>query len=327
MGGFIGHIVDSVTDAFEDIVDVVSDAAKDVVKIAEEAAKTITDVSMSVTGIKWLDEQLTGGLIYNTIQGTIGNIAGTLQGAVEGDWTKFRDSALGILTTAVAVSAIVAGTVTGQWWAVAAGVTVLDAQYNQGEMLRRTIDIAAHIETAITGTHYLEEYAVEIQMLISVAATLGAGYVGAPYLYNDVLNIPAITAQWAAELEAMRQVISSGYGLYQIYSAVVSIQASQVYWEEQLREYERQLREWMAKAQAAKDQWFNMMTNPNIINRIMPGGDMFNLGSGHDLWSVTSVAEPKYMLGIIDTSDTDMDRLMNNRFYAQSPGTDGFKIN
>lgn len=326
MGGFIGDIVDSATDAFEDIVDVVSDAAKDVVEIAESAAKTITDVSMSVTGIKWLDEQLTGGLIYNTIQGAIGNISGTLQGAVEGDWTKFRDGAMGIVTTVVAVAAIVAGAVTGQWWAVAAGVAVLDAQYNEGELLRRTIDIAAQIETAITGTRYIEEYAMEIQMLLTVAATLGAGYVGVPYIV-DVSGLGALTAKWAAELEMMRQAIGTGYGLYQIYSAVELIRASQEYWLEQLRAYELALREWMAKAQAAKDQWFDMMTNPNIINRIMPGGDLYSMGAGHDLWSVTNVAEPRYMLGLIDTGDAEMDRMMNDRFYAQAPGTDGFKIN
>jgi len=232
----------------------------------------------------------------------------------------------GLVTTAVAVAAIAVGTVTGQWWAVAAGVVVLDAQHNQGELLERTISVAANIETAVTGTHYIEAYAAEIQMLITAGASLYAGYVGTPVIV-DLSGIGALTAKWAAELEMMRQAIGTGYGLYQIYSAVELIRASQEYWLEQLRAYELALREWMAKAQAAKDQWFDMMTNPNMINRIMPGGDLYMMGAGHDLWSVTSVAEPRYMLGMIDTNDTEMDRMMNNRFYAQAPGTDGFKTN
>lgn len=324
MGGFVGDVFDSVTDTFEDIVDVVSDAAKDIVDLASDTAKLITDVSMTITGTKWLDEQLTGGLIFNTIQGTIDNISGTLNGAISGDWTQFRDGALGVFATVVAVSAIVAGPVTGQWWAVAAGVAVLDAQYNEGEMLRRAIALTAYIETAVTGTHYIEEYAVEIQMLLTVAASIGAGYVGMPYL-SDISGISALTARWAAELEMMRQVIGTGYGVYQIYSAVALIQASQAYWEEQLREYEKQLREWIAKAEAARNQWFEMMTNPDLINRIMPGGDLYSMGAGHDMFSVTSVAEPRFALGIIDESDSEMDRLMNNRYFIQYAGNDAFK--
>lgn len=324
MGGFVGHIVDSVTDTFEDIVDVVSDAADDLVSLVENTAKLIVDTGLTVTGMKWVDEKIAGGLMYNTYMGTIDNIAGIGHGTLTGDWTQFRDGALGVLATVVAVSAIVAGTVTGQWWAVAAGVAVLDAQYNEGEMLRRAIAITAHIETAVTGTHYIEEYALEIQMLITVSASIGAGYVGMPYL-ADISGISALTAQWAAELEMMRQVVGTGYGVYQIYSAVALIQASQAYWEEQLRAYEKQLREWIAKAEAARNQWFEMMTNPDLINRIMPGGDLYMMGAGHDLFSVTSVAEPRYALGLIDESDSEMDRLMNNRYFIQHAGNDAFK--
>lgn len=324
MGGFLGNVVDTVTDTFEDLVDIVGKAATEIVHVAEDAAKLIVDVTMTVTGTKWLDEQLTGGLLYNAMIGTIGNVAGVLEGAVTGDWTKLRDSTMGVVTTAVAVTAIMAGTVTGQWWAVAAGVTVLDAQYNQGELLRRTIDIAAGIETAVFHTNYIDTYATEVQMLVTVGASLYAGYTGMPYLI-DVSGIAAITAKWSAELAVIQNIVGSGYGVYQIYSAVAAIRASQGYWEEQLRAYEMALREWMAKAEAARNQWFEVMTNPDLINRVMPGGDLYSMGAGHDLFSVTSVAEPRYALGLIDESDSEMDRLMNNRYFAQYAGNDAFK--
>lgn len=330
MGGFVGDIVDNVTDTFHDIVDVVSDAAKDIVDLASDTAKLITDVTMTVTGTKWLDEQLTGGLIFNTMQGTIDNISGTLNGAISGDWTQFRDGALGVLTTVVAVSAILFGAALTPLnpaiggLIIAAGITVLDAQHNQGELLRRTIDIAAGIETAVSNTHYIEEYAVEIQMLLTVAASITAGYFGGGALM-DWSGLSAAMVQWKDTIVLIQYYGGIGYGTYQIYSAVASIRASQAYWEEQLRAYENQLREWMTKAQAAREQWFNMMTNPNLINRVMPGGDLYSMGAGHDLFSVTSVAEPRYALGLIDESDSEMDRLMNNRYFAQYAGNDAFK--
>lgn len=330
MGGFVGDIFDSVTDAFEDIVDIVSDAANDMIKVVEDATKIIADITMSVTGIKWLDEQLTGGLIYNTVIGTIDNLSGVAKGVVSGDWVQIRNGALGILTTVVAVSAILFGAALTPLnpaiggLIIASGITVLDAQYNEGEMLRRAIAITAYIETAVTGTHYIEEYAAEIQMLTTLAASIGAASVGMPFLV-DISGVSTLTAQWAAELEMMRQVVGAGYGVYQVYSAIASIRASQAYWEEQLREYEKQLREWIAKAEAARNQWFEMMTNPDLINRIMPGGDLYSMGAGHDMFSVTSVAEPRFALGIIDESDSEMDRLMNNRYFIQYAGNDAFK--
>lgn len=325
MGGFLSDVVDSVTGAFDDVVDFVSAAANDLIEIAKDTAKFITDVTMTVTGTKWLDEQLTGGLLYNSITGTIDNVGGMLSGAVNGDWVQFRDGAMGTITTAVAVAAIIGGAIAQQWWLVAAGVTVLDAQHNEGELLRRSIAIAADIETAITNTHYIEEYAMEIQMLITVVASIYAGAEGGTYLFNE-LGVSAALAQWSSDIAMIQNVVGAGYGAYQIYSAIAAIKASQAYWAEQLKAAEEYYRDLIAKAQAARDQWFNMMIDPDLINRIQAGGDLFVMGAGHDLFSITSVAEPRFALGLIDRSDGEMDKTINNRFYLQSAGNDGFKI-
>lgn len=326
MGGFFTDIVDSVSDAFEDTVDFVSDAANDLVDFATDSAKFVVDATMTVTGTKWIDEQISGGLIYNTYMGTFDNINSMASGAINGDWTQFRDGTLGVVTTAVAVAAIVAGALTANWWAVAAGIAVLDAQHNEGELLRRGIDIAASIETAVFNSRIIESYAVEIQMLITVTASLYAGYVGGPFLF-DQIGLTAAMAQWSSEIAIIQNVGGTLYGSYQVYSAIQSIKDSQEYWKEKLREAEEYYRKLLAKAQAAKNLWFDMMTDPDMINRIQAGGDLFNLGAGHDLFSVTSVAEPRFALGLIDKSDPEMDKLMNNRYFGQSAGSDGFRVN
>lgn len=326
MGNPLKSIGNAVSDAFEDTVDFVSDAANDLVDFASDSAKFVVDATMTVTGWKYIDEQLTGGLAYNSYMGTIDNVSSMASGAINGDWTQFRDGTLGVVVTVVAVAAIVAGALTGNYWAVAAGIIMLDAQHNEGELLRRSIDIAASVETAVFNSRIIENYAVEIQMLITVTASLYGGYIGGPFLF-DQIGLTAAMAQWSSEIAIIQNIGGTLYGSYQIYSAIQSIKDSQAYWKEQLRAAYEHYRKLLAQAQAAKNLWFDMMTNPDMINRIQAGGDLFNLGAGHDLFSVTSVAEPRFALGLIDKSDPEMDKLMNNRYFGQSAGSDGFRVN
>lgn len=320
-----------VADAFNDVVDVVSDAASDVGGFVKDAAsdlidestkaiKDITQYSLDVGGISYVDDKLLHGFIQNVSMGVADNANMFAQGVAAGDWTQIRDGGMGLVTTAVAVIAIVLGVLTLNPWAVAAGFIVLDAQYNNGRLLGDVINIAAKVETAVFNTHYIEEYAVEIQMLITVAATIYAGYIAGPFISNFT-GMTEITQAWAFEIN----MLQAGYGGYQVYMAVQLIIDSQEYWKAKLAEYEAAIKKWMAEAQAARNQWFDMMTNTDLINRIQAGGDLYSMGAGHDLFSITSVAEPRFALGLIDKSDTEMDRMINNRYYAQLAGNDGFK--
>jgi hypothetical protein len=256
-----------------------------------------------------------GKFVGNVVVGIVGTAEHIVHGAVTGNWTEFRDGVIAGVTTAVAIIAIVS-------WGIVAGTIILDAQYNNGEALGRTISVAGDIETATLNTHYIETYAVEIQILITVAATLYAGYVAGPII-NNWAGLSALALQWSYELD----VLAGAYGSYQTYMAIQVIRDSQEYWKEKLREAEAYYRKLIAQAQAAKNLWFDMMTDPDMINRIQAGGDLFNLGAGHDLFSVTSVAEPRFALGLIDKSDPEMDRLINNRYFGQSAGSNGFKVN
>lgn len=323
MGGIIGNIVDTVSDGFGDVVDVVSKAAEEMVNLAESAAKITVNFSMTITGTKYLDEKLTGGLIFNSVNGFLDNVAGTMNGALEGDWTKFRDSVLGTLNTAIAVTAIVVGVSTGNLALIAAGVVMLDAQYNQGELLSRTIAIAGDIESATIGTNYIDTYATELQMAITVAATMYAGYYAIPILM-DWTGINAALADWKTQIEMIKYYAGTGYGIYQTYSAIEMIRASQAYWEERLRIAEEQFKKWVDQLNNARETWIGMFTDTDMINRIMAGGDLFFMGAGHDLFSITDVAEPKYALGLIDKSDHQMDVLINNRNNLSMAGSDNF---
>lgn len=306
MGGFLGDVVDSVTDAFEDVVDVVSKAVKEVVEIVEDV----------------------GRFVGNVVEGTVENAIGMVKGAVTGDWVEFRDSALGTITTALAVVAIVVGAFLSVMGVpigpliLAAGIIVLDAQHNEGRLLARAIHYAAEIETAVIGTNHIETYAAEVQMLITTASMIGVSYYAGGYL-SDISGLTSAMQGWTTQIA----VLQASYGSYQTYMAIQSIKDSQAYWEAKLREAEEYYRNLIAKAQAARNMWFDMFTDPQMVNRIQAGGDLYSMGAGHPLWSMTNVAEPRYALGIIDTSDNEMDKLINNRLYAQSAGSDGFKIN
>jgi hypothetical protein len=304
MGGAIGNVFDSVTDVFEDIVDVVSKAAEEIVDVVEAVAQFAINVHV----------------------GVVENAVAMVSGAIQGDWTQFRDAGLSTVTTAVAIAAIVVGGFLTLFGIpigpliLAAGIITLDAQHNDGKLLSRVINYAAELEKVTLKSNYIEEYASEIQMLITTAAIVGASIYGGGYL-SDISGVSSAMASWSTQIA----VLNASYGTYQIYMAIQSIKNSQAYWEEKLREAEEYYRKVIAQAQAAKDQWFDMMTNPDMINRIQAGGDLFNMGAGHDLFSVTNVAEPRYALGLIDKSDPEMDRLMNNRYFAQYAGNYAFK--
>jgi hypothetical protein len=304
MGGAIGNVFDSVTDVFNDIVDVVSKAAEEIVDVVEAVAQFAINVHV----------------------GVVENAVAMVSGAIQGDWTQFRDAGLSTVTTAVAIAAIVVGGFLTLFGIpigpliLAAGIITLDAQHNDGKLLSRVINYAAELEKVTLKSNYIEEYASEIQMLITTAAIVGASIYGGGYL-SDISGLSSAMASWSTQIA----VLNASYGTYQIYMAIQSIKNSQAYWEEKLREAEEYYRKVIAQAQAAKDQWFDMMTNPDMINRIQAGGDLFNMGAGHDLFSVTNVAEPRYALGLIDKSDPEMDRLMNNRYFAQYAGNYAFK--
>lgn len=84
----------------------------------------------------------------HVVEGAIKNTTGVIGGIIEGDWNKVVASASGTVQTAIAVAAIAFGGLVG----IAAGVTMLDSQYNNGKILGNVISEAGRLETDIFGT-------------------------------------------------------------------------------------------------------------------------------------------------------------------------------
>lgn len=271
-----------------------------------------------------LESHIVGGIAQNS-----NNL---VEGAATGNWVEFRNAAAGLTSSAIGVIAVVVGALIGWFLSpvvgypiMAAGFVLLDAQYNNGDTNRKNIALHAQVEKATTHTNYIETYAVEIQLLTTVVASVLASYgVGYGLSY---FGISAAVQPYIEGWRSTINIIQAGYGGYEIYMAIQAILDSQAYWEAKLREAEAYYRNLLAQAQAAKDIWFGMMTDFDLINRIQAGGDLFMMGAGHDLFSITSVAEPRFALGMIDKSDSEMDKLINNRYFVESAGSDGFRIN
>lgn len=342
MGGFSFNPLDPaglVSDPADQIFGSADAALNEAVK---SASNTLMDMAKS-----WSDNQFSmlnpiGALGATYLGGTVGesfrfernvvtgfsnDVYTQHHGAWTGDWVEGRDATYSVANAVVAAAAIVIG-VFGYIWTgggsstlIAAGVIMLDAQYNEGALLSKHIDYTGRVETAVIGTHYIKEYATEIQTLITLAATMYAGSEVFGFA-GDYMNIGEITAGWSAELE----ILQSGYGGYQTYMGVQAILDSQAYWKAKLEEAEAYYRKLLNQIQQANTLWFDMMTNPDFINRIQAGGDLYSMGAGHPLWSPTSVAEPRFALGLIDRGDNEMDRLINGRYFIGYAGDDSFKI-
>lgn len=343
MGGWVGDVfgdaVDVVSDAVSDVGGFVKDATNDTIDFIEDTTKYMSDNVFAVLNpvgdfiVK--NYNLPSGnlltLESNIVGGVANNSYNQFDGVRNGDWVQFRDSTASLTSAAIGVIAIIVGALIGWFLSpvvgypiMAAGFVLLDAQYNNGDTNRKNIALHAEVEKATTKTNYIEKYAVEIQIATTIVASVFASY-GVGYGLSYV-GISAAVQPYIEEWRSTINIIEAGYGGYETYMAIQAIVNSQSYWEAKLREAEEYFNKLMAQAQSARNQWFDMMTNTDMINRIQAGGDLFNMGAGHDMFSITSVAEPRFALGLIDKSDSEMDRMINNRYYAQSAGSDAFRV-
>lgn len=290
-GGFLGGIGDAIGDVFEG------------------AGKVLGQVGNAVADV--------GEFVGNVVGGTIQNAIGIAEGIVTGDWNKVRDSVIGTVTTVVAVGAIVVGGVLG----VAAGVTMLDAQHNKGKILGNVIATAGDAEHYLFGTNNINNAAMEIQVAISFAASVYASYVVMPMLL-DATGISGAMAAIPAEITNAAQV---AYYSYDIYNTVNGVIQMREYYEAQLAEYERKMREWLAKAEAAKEQWFGVMTDYDMRNRIMPGGDLYNGGAGSYYYNPTAPHEGgRWLLSMEAGNDGELDEMIMGRKQNYLAGGQGY---
>lgn len=259
-----------------------------------------------------------GNLVVNTVEGTINNSIKIIDSTLKGDFDGALKGTLGLLQTAVAVTAIGIGAffmfVPGLQGVgamlISSGVVMLDAQHNEGRLTASAINIAAGTETAVLGTKYIEQYATEIQIIATLAATLYASYIAVPVMM-DVSGMSSVVADIPNYIKQAYYAMNGAYDIYTTYSKIQNIKE---YYTALLDEYARKLQELSARANASKEQWFNLFTDPDMIGRIMPGGDLYNGGAGSPYFTVTDAHEPSYLMLASETKRiSDIDGIYNGQ--------------
>lgn len=283
----------------------------------------ISDVANAVSGVFKSVGQAVSDVVdfgIHVVEGSIKNTTGVIGGIIEGDWNKVVTSAIGLVQTGIAVAAIASG-----GWGIAAGATMLDSQYNNGKILGNVIREAGRLETDIFGTKNIQNAAMEIQAGLTVLASIYGSYVGVEYLgtFSAVAELQAAIPTEIQNIINIAGYAKSAYAVYDAYNSVVELKAE---WEALIAEYERQLQLYLQQAVAAKEQWFDMMTDYDIKNRIMPGGDLFNGGAGSYFYTPTSPHEgAKYMLGMMSDADSSMDDAITLRSQNKQAGGQSYQ--
>ncbi|HOI83606.1 MAG TPA: hypothetical protein PKW30_04805 [Campylobacterales bacterium] len=248
-------------------------------------------------------------MIPKIVVGVANNTYHVLHGALTGNFTEWRDGVYGNVQTAIAGLAIFAGIITGNPYFVVAGVTMLDAQYNDSKMLRTTVHGLGQMETALFGSKYIAEYEDYIVLTATIVAQIVASY-GAYTVIEPMLAGTKI-AQVLAEYGDYIRIVNSGFTIYSTYQQVQNIKE---YYENLinslLAEYER-----IARVAAQRNElWFNLFTDPDMIGRIMPGGDLYNGGAGSPYFTVTDAHEPSYLMLASETKRiSDIDGIYNGQ--------------
>ena len=245
--------------------------------------------------------------------GFVKAIGGVAMGVIEGDWSKVVRSISTAVTTIVYGFAIVYGGPLG----AAAGVAALDAMYNDAKLTRSVVKTAGAIEKATLGTEMIDSYAGEITALISFAASMYAGYVGGAAFF-EMTGIGSAVEAIPSEL---RSAIDLYLGVQDTLAAYNSIGATRAYYEALLADYHKKIMAELEAAKAQKELWFSLMSSYESRNRIMPGGDLFNGGTGSYFFNPTSPHESaRYMLAIPYSGDTLMDESVTGRIENRRAG-------
>jgi len=320
----VGHAFD---DAFSDFKDFADDSLDYVQEHLDEISWIINPLGMLVeTGLERLGEKLGGGFE------AIGNFAGNLRrgvssdildiarGALEGDWTMFRDGLLSLANAAIGVLAVIAGAFTANPALIASGIIMLDQQYNKSSILSETIDLVAAVETGVFGSDYIEEYAAEIQMSIQVAAALYASYEVMTLLSETDMAVEGFKA-----FEGAINIANAGYGAHQTYTGIESILEARQNYKSMLDAYRRKAAEFLKKGRALTDQWFRLYTDHTVWYEAMAGGELYNGGAGSLFHTVTDIYDPSVkMHAMANRRIRDLDRMSSGREDATMAGSSNY---
>ena len=254
--------------------------------------------------------------VVNVVTGVLENVVGAITGAITGDWTKFRDSLLGGVSTALYGLAAVVGFATGQYYITAAALVALDGQYNEGQLTSHIVTTVGKFEREIFGSKNILDNVDIITSGIVIIGSLYAGGQGIAML-SKITGLTSYLANYADYVNYFKVA----RGAYSVYDAYTQWQHAIELYDQLMADYQAFLNQANREVQQFNQMWDAVYGDLNVWYEAMPGGYLFNAGVGSDEYSISSINEQSaYCLALNTKRDVDFDRYFTNPFEIDYVG-------
>ena len=280
------------------------------------AVKAISNVVSSVVDFVVKTVEKVVDFAVNVVTGVLKNVVGAITGAITGDWTKFRDSLLGVVSTAIYTAAAVVGFATGQYYIAAAALVALDGQYNEGQLTSHIVTTVGKFEREILGSKNILDNVDIITSSIVIIGSLYAAGQGVAML-SKITGLTSYLANYADYVN----YFNVATGAYSVYDAYTQWQHAIELYDQLMSDYQAFLNQANREVQQFNQMWDAVYGDLNVWYEAMPGGYLFNAGVGSDEYSISSINEQSaYCLALNTKRDVDFDRYFTNPFEIDYVG-------
>ena len=280
------------------------------------AVKAISNVVSSVVDfvVKTVEKVL--DFAVNVATGVLENVLGVVAGAITGDWTKFRDSLLGVVSTAIYGVVAVVSYMAGQYYITAAALVALDGQYNEGQLTSHIVTTVGKFEREIFGSKNILDNVDIITSGIVIIGSLYAAGQGTAML-SKITGLTSYLANYADYVN----YFNVATGAYSVYDAYTQWQHAIDLYNQLMADYQAFLNQAEREVQQFNQMWDAVYGDLNVWYEAMPGGYLFNAGVGSDEYSISSINEQSaYCLALNTKRDVDFDRYFTNPFEIDYVG-------
>ena len=278
--------------------------------------KAISNVVSSVVDFVVKTVEKVVDFAVNVVTGVLKNVVGAITGAITGDWTKFRDSLLGVVSTALYGLAAVVGFATGQYYITAAALVALDGQYNEGQLTSHIVTTVGKFEREILGSKNILD---NVDIITSGIVIIGSLYAGAKGigLLGELTGLNSYLSQYSNYVNYFKVAT----GAYSVYDAYTQWQHAIELYDQLMSDYQAFLNQANREVQQFNQMWDAVYGDLNVWYEAMPGGYLFNAGVGSDEYSISSINEQSaYCLALNTKRDVDFDRYFTNPFEIDYVG-------
>ena len=279
-------------------------------------AKAVSNAVSSVVDFVGKTVEKVVDFAVNVVTGVLKNVVGAITGAITGDWTKFRDSLLGGISTALYGLAAVVGFATGQYYITAAALVALDGQYNEGQLTSHIVTTVGKFEREIFGSKNILDNVDIITTSIVIIGSLYAAGQGIGIL-SKITGLTSYLANYADYVNYFKVA----RGAYSVYDAYTQWQHAIELYDQLMSDYQAFLNQANREVQQFNQMWDAVYGDLNVWYEAMPGGYLFNAGVGSDEYSISSINEQSaYCLALNTKRDVDFDRYFTNPFEIDYVG-------